>query len=77
MQQEFGEHESCAICGKAADGDRWFCHFYEEKGRVTLCSPGCAELFLHRPVGETNGNGWGTSDASNSWDRAEVTRIVM
>jgi hypothetical protein len=56
MNQEFSDREVCAVCGKDAEGDRWFCHFYGEHSRVTLCSPACAEIFLHRPaIPEING----------------------
>ena len=57
MNPEFSDREVCAVCGKVADGDRWFCHFYGEHSRVTLCSPACAEIYLHRPaIPEINGN---------------------
>jgi hypothetical protein len=49
MNDNDGEHEVCAVCGEKAEGDRWFCHFYNGQNRVTLCSPACAETFLHRP----------------------------
>jgi hypothetical protein len=41
--------ETCAVCGRDAEGDRWFCHFYNGDERVTLCSTGCAEHYLHSP----------------------------
>jgi predicted nucleic acid-binding Zn ribbon protein len=50
MKSEFDETEFCAVCGKDANGDRWFCHFYREQERDTFCSPACAEIFLQRPT---------------------------
>ena len=48
MNQDLAESEFCAVCGKDANGDRWFCHFYTDERHDTLCSPACAEVFLHR-----------------------------
>ncbi len=45
------DDESCAICHRDGGGAA-FCHVYEEGRKVTLCSPACAEAWLHRPRAE-------------------------
>ena len=71
ISEDFGDQERCAVCGKEANGDRWFCHFYGEHGRVTLCSPACAEVYLHPPEAV------GVAVASQPWDGPELPRIAM
>ena len=70
MNLEFAEHEFCAVCGRAADGEHCFCHFYEERGRMTFCSPRCADSYLHQAGEAYEGNGMRT------WDCREVTRLA-
>lgn len=43
----------CAVCERDAGGAT-FCHLYHEQRRVALCSPQCAEVFLHPPKLERN-----------------------
>lgn len=45
--------DGCAVCGRDAGGAT-FCHLYREGRRVALCSPQCAETFLHPPKSERN-----------------------
>jgi len=45
--------DTCAVCGRDAGGAT-FCHLYRERRRVALCSPRCAEAFLHPPKAERN-----------------------
>jgi hypothetical protein len=44
--------EVCAICGRAVESVA-FCHIYREGRRITLCTPSCAEIFLHPDDGAT------------------------
>lgn len=43
--------ELCAVCGQAIRNA--FCHLYGEAKTVSLCSPACAEIYLHRPTGRS------------------------
>jgi hypothetical protein len=54
----------CAVCGRAVDGSA-FCHIYQDGRRITLCSPACAEVLLHRSESSPNGNAF--ADADSSW----------
>jgi hypothetical protein len=54
----------CAVCGRTVDGAA-FCHIYQEGRRITLCSPACAEVLLHRSESSSKGNAF--ADADSSW----------
>lgn len=43
-------HETCAGCGRVAEGGRPFCHFYPDGRIISFCSPACAETFLELPA---------------------------
>lgn len=46
--------EICAVCGRDA-GSAAFCHIYRDGQRIVLCSPRCAEEFMHRSSPAANG----------------------
>ena len=50
------DDERCAVCTKDASDGRYFCHFYDEHGRLTFCSPECADTYLQREPGKLNGH---------------------
>lgn len=61
MSETIDHAEVCAICGKDAHSEPSFCHFYQVDRRVTLCSPACAERYLHLPAVANGGypaEGW-------------------
>jgi hypothetical protein len=72
MEPDLNAGECCAVCGKDANLAGWFCHFYQEQNRVTLCSPACAEFYLHHP----HGGGNDRTSASESWFTSEVEQIA-
>ena len=71
IREEFDAHERCAVCGKDADGDRWFCHFYGGQKRITLCSPKCAEKYMRSQ--ETTG----VVALTDAWQNEDIPRLVM
>lgn len=71
MIEDFGDEERCAVCGKEANGDRWFCHIYGDQGRVTLCSPACAEVYLHRTKNPE------VPVVAQAWDGPLEPRVAM
>ena len=63
MNGEFDAPEVCAVCGKATSEWNWFCHFYEVPRRVTLCSPDCADSYLHPPEETRYDYAWTAEEA--------------
>ncbi len=50
MKVEKDFFETCAVCGQEAGDGHWFCHFYPEGEKISLCSPVCAEVYLDLPA---------------------------